>query len=71
MYVEKPKFHPKRPDGLSAYVVRESSWGETWLRIEWAESLVDAKAKFGWTRMQHTRVTVRRATTADVATIKD
>ena len=61
-------FNPKREDGLMAYVVATHSWGRTYERIEWADSLKSAKAQFGWTRQLHTSVTVRRATTEDVAT---
>ena len=62
-----PKFQPKREDGLMAYVVATHSWGRTSERIEWSESLKDAKAQHGWTRQQHTSRTVRRATVEDVA----
>ena len=62
------KFNPKRDDGLMAYVVSSSSWGRTTDRIEWAESLKDAKAQHGWTRQLHTSISVRRASVDDVAT---
>jgi hypothetical protein len=65
------KFHPKREDGLCAYVVTKRSWGKAWDRVEWAESLADAKSKFGWTREMHTSISVRRATADEVQTIAE
>ena len=61
-----PKYAPKREDGLMAYVVTTSSWGKSFDRIKWAESLKVAKAKYGWTRQLHTSKSVRRATPADI-----
>jgi hypothetical protein len=60
------KFAPKRDDGQAAYVVTTSSWGRSTDRIEWAEDLRDAKERFGYTRMQHTYIRVRRATPVDM-----
>lgn len=60
------QYAPRREDGLFAYVITKSSWGATWDRIEWAESLTAAKRSFGWTRQAHTSVRVRRATTGDM-----
>jgi len=60
------KYEPKRQDGLSAYVVSESSWGRTTDRIEWALSLKEAKSHYGWTRQLYTTNSVRRATPDDM-----
>lgn len=65
------KFAPKGEDGLAAYVVSEYSWGRTTERIEWAKTLKDAKAEFGWTRMLYTTISVRRASIEDVETVQD
>lgn len=54
-------------DGLHAYVVTTWNFGQSYDRIEYAESLKDAKAKFGWTRQLHTHKSVRRATREDVS----
>lgn len=60
------KYAPKRADGLYAYVITKSSWGKSWDRIEWAESLAVARQQFGWTRERYTTITVRRATPSDL-----
>lgn len=57
---------PRESDGLKAYVVTRHSFGRSTDRIEWAESLKDAKARHGWTRELHVSYTVRRATPADL-----
>jgi hypothetical protein len=65
------KFAPRREDGLFAYVRSSSSWGCTSDYIVWAESLAAAKRAWGWTRQLHTSVSVRRATTDEVAALQD
>jgi hypothetical protein len=52
------------------YVQVTSSWGQAKERLVLADSLKDAKAKFGWTRQQHASVAVRRATVEDYARIQ-
>ncbi len=61
------KFAAKRGDGHFAYVVTTSSWGKSDDRIEWATSLKEAKSQYGWTRMLHTFISVRRATVEDLS----
>jgi hypothetical protein len=64
------KYAPKNDDGLYAYVVTESfSWGRSHDRIEWAESLKQAKSRYGWTRQRHTCRSVRRATPEELAAL--
>jgi hypothetical protein len=60
------KWAPDNADGLHAYIITKRSWGRSWHRIEYAHSLKDAKASFGWTRERYTTVSVRRATPADM-----
>jgi len=61
------RWAPDNADGLHAYVITKKSWGRSWDRIEYASSLVAAKASYGWTRERYTAVSVRRALAADVA----
>lgn len=60
------KYAPAREDGMKPYVISTHSWGRTSDRIEWADSLREAKAHYGWTRQLHTSISVRRATPADM-----
>lgn len=53
-------------DNGPIYVRSEHSWGKTSEQLINAKTLADAKAKFGWTSMRYTSITVRRATTEDV-----
>lgn len=60
------RYAPAREDGLKPYAVTKQSWGKAYPRIEWATNLMDAKARYGWTREMNTIVTVRRATPDDM-----
>lgn len=62
------KWAPDNEAGLHAYVVTTHSWGRATDRIVYAVSLAEAKRKHGWTSMQHTSVSVRRAKPEDAPT---
>lgn len=58
---------PDDAAGRHAYVITTREWDGSRDRIEYADSLKDAKAKFGYTRMLHVSISVRRARPEDVA----
>ena len=60
------RWAPDNDEGLHAYVVTTHEWGRSSDRIEYAESLMDAKRDYGWTRMLHVTKRVRRALPADL-----
>lgn len=62
-------FAPANDSGLKPYVIETRWFAHDSRRLEYAASLNDAKARWGWTRQQHTFIKVRRARVSDVEAI--